>query len=177
MSEIRFACPHCAQHIACDPGYVDMCIVCPSCGKPTVVPVLSANETAHAGSCVVASVPTPKPRLASHIPTLDVWSREEWAERLQAVDQAASPPLPMWVGSAFVTLILALFLRALSAQPWIIVAGVALGTIFSVVLLLKGGSMKSSSSIYQVLGWVLLLIVAIPAVAVGVLFIGCCIAG
>lgn len=177
MSEIRFACPHCQQHIACDPGYVDMCIVCPGCGKPMVVPVLSASETAHAGTCIVASIPTPKRRLTSRVPTIDVWGREEWAEHLQAVDQTASPPMPLWALSALVTLILAVFLRALAAQPWMIFACVALGTILSVVLFLKGGTMKSSSSIYQVLGWVLLLIVAIPALAVGVLFIGCCVAG
>ena len=44
MSEIKFACPHCSQHVACDRDYADMCVVCPSCGKPMEVPRLSAAD-------------------------------------------------------------------------------------------------------------------------------------
>lgn len=174
MSEIRFACPHCQQHIACDAGYVDMCIVCPTCGKPMVVPVLTASESPQAGTCIVAPIPRPKRRLTSRIPTIDVWGADEWAERLQQADQAASPTLPLWVVTAFITLVLTVFLRAFSAGPAMVIACVVLGTALSAVLFWRGETVEAGSSIFKVLGYVLLLIVAIPVIAVGVLFIGCC---
>ena len=38
MSEFRFACPGCGQHIACDDSYAGMSIQCPACQRPMVVP-------------------------------------------------------------------------------------------------------------------------------------------
>lgn len=38
MSEFKFPCPQCKQHIQCDASYVSMQINCPACGKPVVVP-------------------------------------------------------------------------------------------------------------------------------------------
>ena len=38
MSEIKFACPHCRQHIACDENYGGLQISCPACRGPMLVP-------------------------------------------------------------------------------------------------------------------------------------------
>src|SRR5215469_11577605 len=84
MSEIRFACPHCGQHIACDRDYADTSIVCPSCDRPMEVPRLSATQAPHPELLVVASPPRPKGRLSSRIPTIDLWTEAEWDERYRA---------------------------------------------------------------------------------------------
>src|SRR6185369_10462045 len=38
MSEFKFACSGCGQHIACDDSYAGMSIQCPACQRPMVVP-------------------------------------------------------------------------------------------------------------------------------------------
>src|SRR5215471_10298253 len=85
MSEIKFACPHCSQHIACDRDYADMCIVCPTCGQPMEVPLLTATEASHPELCVVASTPRPRQHLSSRIPTIDLWKEDEWKEHYNSV--------------------------------------------------------------------------------------------
>ena len=102
MSEIKFACPHCHQHIACASDYADLCIVCPSCGKPMVVPVLSASEATHPEMCVVASVPAPRQRFRSRVPILDPWTEEDWDEHYRKMTGESPHQAPPWV---FVVLI------------------------------------------------------------------------
>jgi hypothetical protein len=38
MSDLKFACPHCQQHIQCESGYAGMQIACPACANSLVVP-------------------------------------------------------------------------------------------------------------------------------------------
>ena len=108
MSEIKFACPHCRQHIACDGDYVDMCIVCPSCGKPMVVPVLSATDAAHPDLLMVASTPTPRRRIQSRLPVLDPWTEEDWDDHFRHLTGAAPPSIPPWITAIAMALALPL---------------------------------------------------------------------
>lgn len=96
MSEIKFACPHCAQHVACDSDYADMCIVCPGCGKPMVVPILSAMDAAHPNLCLVAATPVPRQKFRSRIPTLNLWTEEDWAEHYEATTGESPRRVPLW---------------------------------------------------------------------------------
>ena len=179
MSEIKFACPHCGQHIACDRDYVDMCIVCPICGQPMEVPRLSAAEASHPDMCVVASIPQPKQRFTSRIPTIDLWKEDEWEERYRA---AATPPqqTPVWLLSALGTVIAAALLKATLAPAWAIVLCLLAGTALSCVFVAKGQTVPEASAAYPGAGAVVsvivrifLVLLAIPVVALGVLFVGC----
>jgi len=76
MNETKFACPHCSQHIACNSDYADMCIVCPSCGKPMTVPVLSVSGIAYLEMCVVVSLFALWQRFRSCVPILDLWTKK-----------------------------------------------------------------------------------------------------
>jgi hypothetical protein len=38
MSELKFSCPHCAQHISCDPAWAGHSLPCPSCQKQITAP-------------------------------------------------------------------------------------------------------------------------------------------
>jgi len=57
MTEIKFACPSCAQHIACDTGYCGMEISCPVCKAKMIVPQ-------------VPGVPSPPPATGTPPPPL-----------------------------------------------------------------------------------------------------------
>ena len=96
MSEIKFACPHCAQHVACDGDYADMCIVCPGCGKPLVGPILSATDAAHPDICLVAATPVPRQKFRSRVPMLDPWTEDEWEKHFSAVTGEEPRRTPLW---------------------------------------------------------------------------------
>ncbi|MEI6783574.1 MAG: hypothetical protein WCQ21_22000 [Verrucomicrobiota bacterium] len=182
MSEIKFACPHCAQHVACDRDYADLCIVCPMCGQPMEVPRLSAADAAHPDMCVVAAIPQPRQRLASRIPTIDLWKEDEWEERYRA---AATPPrqTPVWLVSAIGTVIAAAVLKASLAPIWAVALCVLAGTGLSCFFVAKGQTIAGASlgassggglgRVLSIMLHIFLLLLAIPVVALGVLFIGC----
>jgi hypothetical protein len=179
MSEIKFACPHCGQHIACDRDYADMCIVCPTCVKPMEVPRLSAAEPSHPDMCVVASIPQPRQRFTSRIPTIDLWKEDEWEERYRA---AATPAqqTPAWLLSALGTVIAAALLKATLAPAWAVILCVLAGTGLSCYFVAKGQTVPVASAASPGAGAVgsaivriFLVLLAIPFVALGVLFIGC----
>lgn len=180
MSEIKFACPQCQQHIACDGDYADMCIVCPACCQPMVVPILSATDPAHPAMCVVASVPSPRRRITSRLPALDLWTREQWEEH----PDLAAIRTPAWIISALLTFIVAAVLKAMSVGAGWIILSTVIGAVISGAFIAKDTVLKSESPDYtdagsifadtmggllQVGFWVL----ALPALALGLLFIGC----
>ncbi len=63
MADIKFACPHCQQHIQAEPGYAGMQISCPACGGSLTVPgsqgASAPTVAAIAGKSAVAPVPVP----------------------------------------------------------------------------------------------------------------------
>ncbi|TAK94954.1 MAG: hypothetical protein EPO07_15950 [Verrucomicrobia bacterium] len=85
MSEIKFACPTCNQHIACEVTYADMVIVCPSCGGTMVVPILSEACAAHPNLVLVASLPVPKQKFRSRVPTLEPWTEKDWVKHYTTI--------------------------------------------------------------------------------------------
>jgi DNA-directed RNA polymerase subunit RPC12/RpoP len=56
MSDIRFACPRCQQHIQAEPGYAGMEIACPACSAKMVVPGQPVIQMS-----ALAPVPVPVP--------------------------------------------------------------------------------------------------------------------
>jgi hypothetical protein len=179
MSEIKFACPHCGQHIACNPDYADMCIVCPTCHQPMEVPRLDTAGAAHPDIYLVASIPKPRQRLSSRIPTIDLWREREWeAHYLAAAEPAQQTPARLVCAGG--TLIAAMLLRAGQQPLWAVVACVAIGTVLSCVLLAKGKTVAAPlpglsglSPVLSIVVWIGLLLLAIPGAAVVILFVGC----
>lgn len=179
MTEIKFACPHCGQHIACDRDYSAISILCPSCNQPLEVPRLSALEASHPAMLVVASTPKPKERFRRHIPTIGVWTEDEWEEHYRA---AASPPqaTPAWLMAGLGTVIAAALLKAALVPTGAVIACVLAGTVLSCYLATKQGPRASGSRAHGGMDGVLssaarigLLLLAIPLVAIGLLFVGC----
>lgn len=80
MSEIKFSCPVCAQHISCDAQCAGMQIKCPACEKEIMIPVPPSAPAAPPPSArpLKVSLPTaaihadpvvaPPPPVAPHVP-------------------------------------------------------------------------------------------------------------
>src|SRR5438552_17405678 len=59
MSDLKFSCPACQQHIQADQGYAGIQINCPACNAPLIVP--GATAAAPASAAVPAAAYTPPP--------------------------------------------------------------------------------------------------------------------
>jgi hypothetical protein len=74
MSDIKFACPNCQQHIQCGEGYAGMEIPCPTCQSKMTVPMpVGASAPAPAPALRTAAPPPPSipapPDMAAAGPT------------------------------------------------------------------------------------------------------------
>lgn len=178
MSEIKFACPHCAQHIACSDEYADLIIACPACGHAMLVPILSASDTAPSVLVVVASAPTPRRTISSRVPKLDPWTEECWEEHSGATTAGPPEQSQYWVVSSLATVILAAVLRATGLGLTTVTVVVIAGALLSGYLMWKGGGgFAESGPILSAIGGglmaSLLVIVLIPLIAFSVLLAGC----
>ena len=69
MSDLKFTCPSCAQHIQCDQDYANERIPCPSCGTVVRVPVDAPIVTK---APIPAAVPPTTPKGGTPaVPTLE----------------------------------------------------------------------------------------------------------
>jgi outer membrane lipoprotein-sorting protein len=57
MAEFKFSCPHCAQNILCDTGYVSAQINCPHCQQAIIVPQAPRSAAAPPATPVPPSAP------------------------------------------------------------------------------------------------------------------------
>ena len=175
MSEIKFACPHCHQHIACDSDYASLGIECPACGGSLVVPRLTNAGFSHPDVVIVAPTPSPK-----HIPAPPVQSPlamtdEQWRKNYAEVTGDSSGESTAWLLAAIGTLVVAVILKVNGFGFWPVVGWLLLGCVVSGILIARsrdeGGS--AGRQIFMVLMYVCATIVVLPAIAVGILFIGC----
>jgi DNA-directed RNA polymerase subunit RPC12/RpoP len=65
MSELKFSCPHCDQHIQCDSKFSGRQIQCPGCSHLIVIPpsptvVEQGNYQAQSGMTWATHVPPPQ---------------------------------------------------------------------------------------------------------------------
>jgi len=172
LSEIKFACPHCHQHIACDTAYADLSIDCPSCGKPMVMPRLTGAGPKDSGMVIVASTSRPAPPVLPRTPVVKAWTEEEWARRTGPAESSGEGPGTASLGAALATLIIAAILRAHSAGSGLIVAWLIVGSIITGILLAKGRA-KGAGGVVKGFALVLGVIIVLPLLAMSVLFIGC----
>ncbi len=47
MRDLKFACPHCEQHIKCGDDMVGKLVACPACGREVTVPRLDSEHHLH----------------------------------------------------------------------------------------------------------------------------------
>ncbi len=178
MSDIKFSCPHCTQHIACDGDYAGLSIACPGCGKSMVIPRLIPTAESQAILRMMATVPKPERRPATPPPLPPPRRQDQWTEHVPAKGRNQPGEFPLWIVSALVTLILATALRA-GGTSWVVITVVVVaGAGISLWLMLgRGAELEEGADVAFALGKALLIlllvIVGIPAIALGVLFVGC----
>jgi hypothetical protein len=112
MRDIKFACPHCSQHIACDEAYCGYQIRCPACAGGLIVPRLAAFGFGSATNLSLAlPVGTPVPRQAAATLPATTWSEKEWDRHVaETMDSSASTA---WGGTILLVLFFAPALLAL----------------------------------------------------------------
>jgi hypothetical protein len=98
MSEIKFACPHCSQHIVCDDIYCGERIDCPGCERALFIP-LPANFIPLKADNMTLELPVAlKERRYPRSAGLDLWTEEKWEQHASehGVIQK-SRLLPLWI--------------------------------------------------------------------------------
>jgi hypothetical protein len=174
VNEIKFACPYCSQHIACDAGYRDFTIDCPACGNSMVVPHLQPSDPAHPAMVLVASPPGPARPDPAPIPLQSLRSAQEWAQRSRGLAQAAAEKTaPHWVLSFLAMLIVLFILRIHRSPPWLVISCLIAGTVLTGLLMAKHRKSAEAYSVLRGLGIAAAVCILIPVVALGILFIGC----
>jgi hypothetical protein len=173
VNEIKFACPYCSQHIACDAGYRDFTIDCPACGNSMVVPHLQPSEPAHPAMVVVASMPGPPRPEPAPLPLSSLRSAQDWAQRSRNLAQAAEKTAPHWVLSFLAMLIVLFILRIHHSPPWLLTLCLVAGTALTGWLMVKHRKSNEAYSVLRGLGIAAAVCVLIPVIALGILFIGC----
>jgi hypothetical protein len=173
MTEIKFACPYCRQHIACDEGYADLWIECPSCAGTLVVPRLTATDSKESGAVIVAVTPAPKPRPTSRLPTLDPWTEEKWAQHSHEMTGESPWNNPAWAVLLFATLVVAVVLRVAGAGLGPMVGCLLIGGLLAGILMANAKSASGTRAVLTGLAIVAAAVVLLPMIALGVLFVGC----
>ena len=176
MSDIRFACPFCNQHIVCDAGYSGLSIDCPSCANKMIVPRLSATAPGHPSMLVVAST-APPPETTTRqttetLPTLRAWTEAEWARRSREGGDDTKQ-MPNWVAFFFGSLMVAFALRLGGAGTLVATACVLVGGVVSAVLFAKGGRSHGAYRVLSGIGLFLAVVCLLPVLGLAILFIGC----
>ena len=98
MSEIKFACPHCALHIACDDIYCGERIDCPGCEWEMFIPPRSAFVHLQAGTMTLALPVAFKERPYPRSTTLDFGSGKRRSQPAsESRDQQQPSSLPLWI--------------------------------------------------------------------------------
>jgi len=112
MREIKFACPHCSQHIACDEVYCGYQIRCPACEGGLIVPRLAAFGFGAATNLSLAlPVATPVPRQAAATLSGTAWSEKKWDRHVAEAEGLSASQA--WRGTILLLLFFAPALLAL----------------------------------------------------------------
>src|SRR5260221_508417 len=88
MSEIKLACPHCRQHIACDENYADLQIACPACRRPMIVPAEAERLAIWKPSATVREMQSSVDTAAPAEQAIDFWSEEKWRKHVGQMTSA-----------------------------------------------------------------------------------------
>jgi hypothetical protein len=172
MSDIKFACPHCSQHITCDAHYCDAAIDCPACGNEMIVPRLTASDSAHPPMLLVASPPGPKRPASRSSPVVHALTEQEWAEHTRNFT-GTEKTAPLWLLNLVGALIIAFVLKINRAGIWPITICLIIGALLSAFLMVRDLRSAAAYSLLKGLSIVLALCIFVPLIAIGILFVGC----
>jgi hypothetical protein len=173
MSDVKFACPYCSQHVLCDEIYCSEPIECPGCQREIFVPSRSTFVPLQMGNMTLEVPIASKERPPIRIQGVDVLSEKDWEERTSegGLGKSASM-LPVWI--LFLLPFVLAFLLSTRRAP-------AMAFVYCFVFCaIAGGfylaTMRNDSVaarvvkglVYAVVG-----LVCFAIIGVGLLFVGC----
>jgi len=172
MSEIKFICPHCSQHIACDEIYCGEEIICPGCAKKLFVPERSVFVPLHGGNLTLA-VPVARKEPPSTSIGQGALSENEWHEHASQTEGAsAARLLPLWILLVlpFILALISMTHRGGMAfiQYLFIVCSVCVGFYLALIRKKTGADFVLMGILYSIAAFVSYIIVG-----VSLLFVGC----
>src|ERR1044071_9470604 len=77
MSDIRFSCPKCGQHLACEPCMLGKQIVCPACKKP--ISIVTEKVLDAYGVLELGSVALLDEVRQAHRERIKLWDQDRFA--------------------------------------------------------------------------------------------------
>jgi hypothetical protein len=137
-----------------------------------VVPHLTAADSAHPTILLVASTPAAKRPETRSITTIRALTEREWAEHTKKFG-GGDNSAPLWIVSLIGTLIVTFVLQMNRAGLWPVLLCLIIGGSMSAVLIIKSMRSSAAHSLLKGLSLVFLVLLFIPVIAVGILFIGC----
>jgi hypothetical protein len=170
MSDVKFACPHCEQHIACDSLYCGEKIACPGCKGTLYVPPLAAAIPLQTGGMSLAVPVASKERLHRSAVRTDAWTEQAWQQH--ASELGAPPATSLW---AFVVLpfFVALLLMSFHvSSSWIFLCFILLAVAAGFYFANRQGTLTVATVSKGIL-YSLAMAAAYAVLGVGVLFVGC----
>lgn len=192
MSEIKFACPHCRQHIACDQGYCGYQIQCPACQGGLIVPRLAAfGVVSTAGLSLAVPVGTPVPRQAAAAvlsrpadPAAPgrpadppVWGEQEWRRHVAETERGDTArtlaQLLLLIAPALLLGLVAILTRGRARGDWLWGAWWIFAILCSAYCALNLARTTSENVVARVLTGFVLTISIFAMNALVALFVGC----
>jgi len=167
MSDVRFACPFCTQHIACDRSFSGAPIDCPSCGRRIVVPQPIAAYEMRPG------IPVARPAAKSS--DLGLWTEDAWREHVRrnpgiySLGEKGDSVMPQLPAALAIVLPFLVALGANATTMWIaIIVGALISSLWMRHCVGSEASMMKSAAAY------LIGAASFAICAEIVLFGGCC---
>ena len=172
MSDIKFACPDCSQHIVCDDAWCGNAIKCPGCGITFMVPRLTAFIPLSSGHLTL-TLPVGSKAKAHPVPrTTKLWSEADWdSHQTELTGEKPGAQWVIWI-LAFAPFPVALALMANRAGSNAVFACFILSAVIAGIV---GASRHNPGWQWAFFGVVygVGMLCLYATLAVGLLFVGC----
>jgi hypothetical protein len=171
MSDVRFSCAHCQQHLECDDAWCGNVIACPACGQEIQVPhfvVFAGGDQPRLPAALPAGS-RPMPRKTRSSPeaysrAYGLYSESDWNQAASA----CKPASPRRYNLGIIVIVSLVALSLAFGGSGLVIIALVLGSAIG-----AGALLEDSDDFLHVTSRVLLTLILLAAVAVGVLFVGC----
>jgi hypothetical protein len=170
MSDIKFACPHCGQHIACDDLYCGEKIACPGCKGALYVPPLAAAIPLQAGGISLAVPIASKEKPHPSTVRTDAWTEQAWEQH--ASELGVPRETSLWAFLVLPVFAALLLLSFHVGSSWILLCFI-LAALCGGFYAAKGQGTLTVATLSRGILYALVMGAAYAVLGVGVLFVGC----
>ena len=174
MSEIKFACPHCSQHIVCDDLYCSEQTDCPGCQRTLFIPPLAAFIPLQAGNVALQVPVAAKDKIYPQPVQTGPLTQRQW----EGISSQAQPHSRGWL-LPFWGLLLLPFMAALvlithhASFTWVPICFGLCALLAGFYVALARGKGSSFETVLRGILYSVGVVFVYLVLSFGVLFIGC----